>query len=93
MTKLVIKKRIALDFLGDEYKDSYVIVKSIGVGEYENLKGTVRDQVVERFIEGKIEQDGQLVDITPENILDLTGDAFVEIFNAMTGILPKVENN
>lgn len=87
---LVIKKRVSLDFLGDQYKNSYLILKSIGVGEYEKLNGTVRDEVIKRFLEGEIEQDEGIIKITKENIKDLPGEVFVEAFAAITGQLdPK----
>lgn len=36
--KIVIKKRVNLDFLGDEYKDAYLVFKPITVGaEYDEL--------------------------------------------------------
>lgn len=83
---LVIKKRVSLEFLGEEYTDSYLILKSISVKDYEALGDvTVRDAVVERFIEGKIKQDGKLVDITKENLEELPGEAFVEAFERISG--------
>jgi hypothetical protein len=87
---LIIRKKVSLEFLGDEYKDSFLIVRAVGVSEYENVEGTVRDEVIARFIEGKINQDGKLEDITKENITDLPGEVFVEAWGIMTGTLPKV---
>lgn len=85
---LVVKKKISLDFLGDEYKDSYIVVKSISVGEYETLVDsdiTVRDAIKDRFIEGKIQQEDKVVDITLDNLLDLPGEVFVKAFAYITG--------
>lgn len=89
---IVIKKRVSLEFLGEDYKDSYIILKSISIGEYENLgDATVKDAVVERFIEGEIKQDSGMVKITKENIQELPGEVFVEAFAAITGQLdPKL---
>lgn len=91
---LVIKKRVGLVFLGKEYADSYIALSVISVGEYERLeksKKTVKDIVIEHFIEGKISQDGVDVDITTENIIELPGEVYVECFKAMTGqVDPKL---
>lgn len=86
---LIIKKRVSLEFLGEEYKDSYLIVRAIGVGEYDNLKGTVRDEVINRFVDGEIVQDGKLMPVTLDNIKDLPGEVFVEAYSSMIGTLPK----
>jgi len=90
---LVIKKRVSLEFLGDEYKDSYIIVGSISVGDYDKLgEKTVKQVVSERFIEGEIQQDDGKIKITKENLDQLPGEVFVEAFGAMTGAAdPKVE--
>jgi hypothetical protein len=37
VSKLVIRKRVTLEFLGDEYKDAYLDFKSIPVGDYDKL--------------------------------------------------------
>lgn len=41
MTKIVIKKRINLDFLGDDYKDAYLVFKSIPLPDYEEIQGNL----------------------------------------------------
>lgn len=83
---IVIKKRISLDFLGEEYKESYIVLKAISVGEYENLKGTVKDEVVNRFIEGEVNQDDGVHKLTKENLEELPGEVFVKAFAAITSI-------
>jgi hypothetical protein len=42
MSKLVIRKRVTLEFLGDEYKDAYIDFKSIPVGDYDKLIGEIK---------------------------------------------------
>lgn len=37
MSKLVIKKRISLDFLGEDYKDAFIIFRSIPLPDYEEI--------------------------------------------------------
>jgi hypothetical protein len=88
---LIIKKKVSLAFLGEDYSDSYIIVQSIPVGEYDKLKGTVRENVISHFISGQIKQDSGMVDITKDNVEELPGEVFVEAFEQMTGSIdPKL---
>lgn len=65
MAKIVIKNKITLEFLGEEYKDSYLEFKSMSISEYEglldqlntddnkeSLKVTVK-VLTDHFIDGK----------------------------------------
>lgn len=102
MAEIVIRKRVSLDFLGEEYNESYIVLASVPVKEFDDLQNQiaklkpgenlsfVRSEVKKRFIEGKIQQSGQLVDITTENVEDLPGEVFIEVFEYITGkISPK----
>lgn len=90
---LVIKKRISLEFLGEEYKDSYLVLKAMSVTDYENLgKKTVKECIIERFIDGEIQQDEEKVKITKDTLQELPGEVFVKAFAAITGqIDPKYQ--
>lgn len=91
---IVIKKRVSLDFLGDDYKDSYILIRCISIGEYEKLgDATVKETVKNRFIEGKIKQDSGMVDITKENLEELPGEVFVKAFESMTGVVDTETGN
>ena len=97
MSKIVIKKRIGLDFLGDEYKDSYLVFKSIPMREYkefiEAAKGKDEDKAVdfisekisELFIEGKFFDGKELIDLDKEDLLDLDIATTVQVFKILTG--------
>jgi hypothetical protein len=37
MSKLVIKKRVSLEFLGEDYKDAFIVFRSIPLAEYEQI--------------------------------------------------------
>lgn len=83
---IVVKKRISLDFLGEEYKDSYLIFKSVSLDELDNaFKGTVREETVKRFVEGEINQGGEMVKVTKENLTELPGEVFLRAFSELTG--------
>lgn len=90
---IVIKKRVSLAFLGDDYKDSFVLVKAVSVGEYDTMEGTVKDEVKKRVLGGTLQQDGGDIEITKDNIEELPGEVFVKIFANMTGeeLDPKSE--
>jgi hypothetical protein len=97
---IVIKRRVSLEFLGEDYKDSYLVFKSIALREYDALQiaakevekdetksiSFIQEQLLTRFIEGKI--DNQTV--TPDDLLDLPVDVILECFNQIRGNLsPK----
>jgi hypothetical protein len=90
---IVIKKRVSLDFLGEEYKGSYLIVGAVPISEIESMKNEKVYEVVEKhFIEGKIKQGDEFVDITKDNIKELSGDVFVKVFDVISGKLsPKLD--
>ncbi len=99
MTNIVIKKRVSLDFLGDEYKEAYITLKAVPVSQYEDLIPEL-DKLVnkrlamikliievlkERFIEGKFPVDGGLVDISKEDIDAFDEATIAELFGYITG--------
>lgn len=90
---IVIKKRVELGFLGDEYKDSYLILRSISVNEHENIGDkTVKEVILEHFIEGKIQQGEDKVTITKDNLGELSGEVLHKAFEVIAGVVdPKVE--
>lgn len=62
MSKIVIKKRINLDFLGDDYKDAYLVFKSIPLPDYESIQDSL-PKSDPRYIElVNKAQDGELDD-------------------------------
>lgn len=43
MSKLIIRKRVTLEFLGEQYKDAYLDFKSIPVGDYDKLIDEIKE--------------------------------------------------
>lgn len=104
---LVIKKRVSLEFLGDDYAEGYLVFTAIPTSELgvmqekalelqkkEEDAGAslefLKEEVISRFVEGKIPQDGELAEITKSNITDLPSDVFIEAWQQMNGKLsPK----
>lgn len=93
MAEIIIKKKVTLEFLGEEYKDSYLTFKSIPIGEYEELIAKV-DKVEEDksmseiikilenyFVEGLF--DGQKVN--KEDVKQFDGETILKCFETLTG--------
>lgn len=94
---IVVKKRVSLDLLGEDYKDSFIILRSVPVKEYESLLGKIAkakpgdslklitDEIVDRFVSGKIAQEGGMVDLKAEELRELPGEVFLEAWDLITG--------
>lgn len=83
MSKYYVKKRISLDFLGEEYKDAYLSFKTIPVAEYEsmflnkdkqsNIEATIDalNVLKNKFVEGKFpNEDNELDDVKAEDLVE-----------------------
>ena len=93
MAEIIIKKKVTLEFLGEEYKDSYVTFRSIPVGEYDELvkqiDGVEKDKSLSEiikilenyFVEGLF--DGQKV--AKEDIKQFDGETVLKCFETLTG--------
>lgn len=101
---LVIKKRISLEFLGDEYKGAYLTFRKIPAVDYEQidqrqseLKGVeslkyLVELLSTYFVEGKFpDESGKLAEVTKKDFDVLDGDTAVQLFNDLTGQNPQPE--
>lgn len=98
---IVIKKKVSLDFLGDDYKEAYITFKAIPVKDYAALmakmpKGeepddgkaiTLMVEMLEKyFYEGKFPNDeGTLEDLKKEDVADLDQEAAIKCFQRLAG--------
>lgn len=99
---IVIKKRVSLEFLGEDYKDAYLTFKSIPVKEYEQIqekaKGFEKDEagsitfildlLKEHFLEGEFPESGKLEAVKAEDLDDLDPVSVIECFKVFTGEHP-----
>lgn len=103
MATIIIKKRVTLEFLGEEYKDSYLEFKSLSLAEFEKLlvklepnqdnnKESIKliAKVLEdQFISGKFLAE----DVVKEDIRQFDLETLTRSFELFTGQRtdPKVE--
>lgn len=96
MAEIVIKKRLSLDFLGEENKDDYLVFRSVPVIQYDDMVNKITgvkkgdnkgatlvmlDILKEYLLEGKY--GGEAVDKASLNGLD--GAVIVRCFETLTG--------
>lgn len=99
-----IEKNLSLDFLGQDYIDSYVILNAIPVKEYKDLLVKIDglkdgdsvsnfefivSLIRDRFISGKIKQGGKEIDITESDLEDMPGEFFLGLMERLVGNNPK----
>ena len=97
---IVIKKRVSLEFLGEEYKDAELVFKSIPVLDYGDIQKSL-DQYKEDnnkalsliietlqkyFVSGKFPNEtGQLADVTKDDLTGLDAESTIKCFTIFTG--------
>ena len=100
-----IEKKITLDFLDEEYADSYVKILAIPVKEFDELADEIAkiqknddgkksmDYIVkiikDRFVSGSIKQGEDYVELTADSLTDMPGDFFLGVLERLSGNLPK----
>lgn len=99
MSRIVIKKRIALDFIGEDYKDCYLEFKTIPMKEYEKYVamanenkdekkavGFITSTLQDLFISGKfIDENNELFDVKKDELGDFDMNVMVTVFKTLTG--------
>lgn len=99
MGKFVVVKTIKLDFLGDEWKDCYIKMGSLTIGELTKLASLTDDEakagelmislLKDKFIEGKGWNGEKVVPIKKEDVDDLPIEIFGGIYDQLLNSLPK----
>lgn len=100
MGKIVIKKKISLDFLGEDYKEGYLVFKSIALKDFEKYQTEIASNkdneeasakliikiLSENFEGGKFPDDeGNLFDVEKEQLQDFDVTTIVNTFKILTG--------
>lgn len=108
MGKIVIKKRVSLDFLGEDYKEAYINFKSIPALDYEQIQEDTKKLeegdknsltyiigvLKKYFLDGKFPVESTLVSLSAEDLSDIDADTTIQCFQTLIGqkIDPKVES-
>lgn len=95
MGQIVIKRRVSFDFLGEEYKDAYIIFRSVPLIDLDGIKDRsqkaskentagqmILDVLKQYFLEGKFPDSEKLV---AGDLDGLDEDAAVKCFMVLTG--------
>lgn len=98
MSKIVIKKTVSLEFLGEQYKDAYLEFSSIPLKEYNRYVSMIKeadeaksaqlviDTLTEHFIGGKFpDEDGKLFDLEKDDINEFDLGVAIQSFKILTG--------
>ena len=101
MGEIIIKKRVSLEFLGEDYKEAYLIFKSIPLKDFDkyaelaNTKDNkaasklVIDTLISQFVSGKFpDENGELFDVTKEQIKEFDIQTATTAFKSLTGQEP-----
>lgn len=105
MSRIEIRKRISLDFLGEDYKEAYLEFKSLPIREYKEniaqskaLDGKDAGAAVDyigtfleaRFVSGKFPIAGKMEELSADDVRDFDAEVIYRCFQALTGQLdPK----
>lgn len=108
MSRIVIKKRVSFEFLGDEYKDCYADFQKIPVGDFEGIQEELKEiekikgssynfvlGVLKKYFQsGKFLVNDKLEEIQKEDLEGLDTESVINCFQVMTGqqIDPKAES-
>lgn len=93
---IVIKKRVNFDFLGEDYKDAYLVFQSIPASDYDELLKSIADAgddnikamlvmldaLQKYFIEGSFPD---MEKVTKEDLTGLDGESIIKCFSVFTG--------
>lgn len=99
MSRIVIKKRMSLDFLGEKYKDCYLEFGAIPMRDYEKYMGMAKankdeskavsfivSTLQDLFIGGQfIDDNGELFDVNKDELGDFDMNVMITVFKALTG--------
>jgi len=106
MANIEITKRVDLEFLGERYKGSHIVFKSIAVSEYdkyikksEEIKNDnslatslLLDTLKDRFVSGEFVVEGDKQTLEAKDIEQLDINTVITCFQELTGqISPKDE--
>jgi hypothetical protein len=104
---IIIKKRVSLEFLGEDYKEAYLVFKSIPAVDFDGVMQQLKTiegkeegslkfllEILQRyFVSGEFPNEGKLEPVVKEDLGQLDATSIIECFKVFTGqeLDPKVE--
>lgn len=98
MSRIVIKKRITLEFIDEKYKDCYLEFKTIPMKDYgkyvdmatgeKETKAVdfITNTLTDLFVAGKfLGEDGELFDVKKEELGEFDINTTIAVFKILTG--------
>src|SRR4026207_1680753 len=97
---IVIKKKVSLEFLGEEYKEAYLVFKSIPAVDFDEVTAKLKtiedkqegsmtfilDILKKYFLKGEFpDDDGKLQPVTAEDLDGLDPTGIIQCFKIFTG--------
>lgn len=97
---LVIRKKVSLEFLGEEYKEAFLLFRSIPIKDFNELQdeiatigddnkkslGFIQEKIKHYFISGQApNESGALEDITVNDLDELDQQSIIKCFQSLTG--------
>lgn len=92
MADIVIKRKITLEFLGDDHKGDYLVFRAVPVDDYNSLIGKettdnkeaiqlIIDTLKDKFVEGRFQEQ----DVKKEDIGKFDAQTTQKCFAVLTG--------
>ena len=99
MSRIVIKRKISLDFIGKDYADCYLEFKTIPMKDYEKYValasenqdekkavGFITSTLQDLFVSGKfIDENNETFDVKKEELGDFDMNVMITVFKSLTG--------
>lgn len=101
MANIVIKKRVSFDFLGEDYKEGYIVFRSVGIDELGSIEKKadeasaeedslkfIKNFLGDKFVEGKfpdVEDSNKLQDLDKNDIGKFDPETIMVIFQVLGG--------
>lgn len=99
MGKIVIKKKISLDYLGEDYKGGHITFKSLSVKDVQEKMDAIEQAsddgkkaigimvgiLQDNFIDGVFKSDGEDVNLSKEDIDEFDPESVTRFFKVLAG--------
>lgn len=103
MAEIIIKKKVTLEFLGEDYEDSYLVFRSISIQEFPALMKKVEaasddnvkslsamiDMLQDHFVEGIFDKQK----VSQDDLGKFDAETIIKCFELLTGQADPKDNS